>query len=488
MATDILDNLAAGRAQPLEALQERVVRLQEWDPKVRAAMHTMFETAVARVRALEHDDDGALLRGVPISLKGNLVCAGTPTHNGTMHPREAEEHGELVRKLLDAGAIPFVKSNVPQLLMLPETVNHVVGRTLHPTHHDRTCGGSSGGEAVLVALDVSPLGFGTDIGGSIRIPASFCGVYGFKPTPSRVPVGTQTTHAALQQAIPTSSGPLARCVEDLELAMRVICHDHAPWRPALARGAGHTTPLRWGFWSTSSYIEPCATQQRAVEEAAQALLHQGGTIRRVNAPDLRAVTHLYFALMSAEGGMRAFRQLLGSEPPVREYAQLLLLARLPSFLRPLLAWVVRRVLGEPRVADLILCTGAKDVLTYFELQRQMRVMQTEWQRWMDAEELDVLLLPACPTPAFQHGASRDLTPTLSTTFWANLLQCPAAVSPWTTVRDDECAYVSHHDDRWSRAMRRVMQGAAGLPVGVQVMTRPFHDETAMRALRQLARA
>ena len=102
MATDLLADFAAGRAQPLEALQERIARLQEWDPKVRAAMHTMFETAVSRVRALdnshdeleeEHNDDAALLRGVPISLKGNLVCAGAPTHNGTTRPREAEEHG-----------------------------------------------------------------------------------------------------------------------------------------------------------------------------------------------------------------------------------------------------------------------------------------------------------------------------------------------------------------------------------------------------------
>ena len=146
---------------------------------------------------------------------------------------------------------------------------------------------------------------------------------------------------------------------------------------------------------------------------------------------------------------------------------------------------VRHVLREPRVADLMLQTGGKTISEYFELQRQRRKMEAEWTRWMDAEGLDVLLVPVAPLPAFRHGDSRYLTSSFGTTFWANLLQCPAGVAPWTTVRSDECTYASKHNDRWTEAARRTMEGAAGLPVGVQVLARHHCDETCVAALRVL---
>ena len=223
-----------------------------------------------------------------------------------------------------------------------------------------------------------------------------------------------------------------------------------------------------------------------MEEAAQALLRRGHRVRKLRAgPDVRRVTHLFFALMAAEGGMRSFLSVMRGEAPVSEYAHLLLLSHIPRWVRPWLAWGVRHVMGEPRVADLMLETGGKTISEYFELQRQRREMEHKWMRWMDAEALDVLLVPVAPLPAFRHGDSRYLTSSFGTTFWANLLQCPAGVAPWTTVRSDECTYASQHNDRWSDAARRTMEGAAGLPVGVQVLARHHCDETCVAALRVL---
>ena len=117
-----------------------------------------------------------------------------------------------------------------------------------------------------------------------------------------------------------------------------------------------------------------------------------------------------------------------------------------------------------------------------------RALVARWRAWMDAEQIDVVLAPVAPTPAFRHGESRHLMPSFGTTFWANLLQCPAGVAPWTTVQPDECTYKTRHTDRWARAAARTMDGAAGLPVGVQVLTRPFEDETCVAALRVLEQA
>lgn len=198
----------------------------------------------------------------------------------------------------DAGAVIHCKSNVPQMLMLPETHNHVFGTTTNPWDSRRCAGGSSGGEGALVGARASPLGIGTDIGGSIRIPAAFNGVAGFKPTPWRVSdqgltqpflaedrTGMQVTsqpytqgcmhgdneHAPLRhlkprcgQAIKLCAGPIARDVEDLVLMLKAwwvpkmwerdpfvvpLPFDDAAWR--VGRGKGQT--IRLGYFTTDGW-------------------------------------------------------------------------------------------------------------------------------------------------------------------------------------------------------------------------------------------
>jgi Asp-tRNA(Asn)/Glu-tRNA(Gln) amidotransferase A subunit family amidase len=134
------------------------------------------------------------------------------------------EDSILVSLLKSAGAIPFCRSNVPQCLMLPESDNAIWGTSANPWHRGRTPGGSSGGEAALVAARASPLGIGTDIGGSIRIPAHCCGVYGFKPTPARISsrgiAVPRPGGVSGQIAVKSVAGPIARCVSDIALVMR----------------------------------------------------------------------------------------------------------------------------------------------------------------------------------------------------------------------------------------------------------------------------
>ena len=472
-----LSPAAADATSRLESIQNNTITAEEllalYRDKI-AACTRIVATGPVPVSARSSANPGATLLGLPVSLKENLVCAGTHTGFGTARDRStlAPQHGDLVSRLVEAGAVPFVKSNVPQLLMLPETVNTVFGRTVHPTHEERTCGGSSGGEAVLVALDLSPLGFGTDIGGSIRIPAAFCGIYGFKPSPGRLPLGTDES-GVTHEAIPTCSGPLARSARDIHRAMAALVPDWAPTTTG-------SPPLRWGYWTSADFFEPCPTAVRAVEEASQCLRD----CRQVEAPDLQAVARLYFGILSAEGGMRAFRSQLGPEKPVEEYQQLLLLSRVPSWLRPPLAWLLE-CLGQHRPADLLRHTGQTSVFGYLQLLQKRRLMRQQWRDWMQQQQLDVLLLPATALPAFYHGGSQELTPCCAYTFWANVLECAAGVVPWTTVQPEECRYESQHNDRWTRAAAQTMIGAEGLPIGIQVMA--VSDEKCVQAMQALSK-
>lgn len=168
------------------------------------------------------------LHGLPVSIKDQFDMAGYDSTLG-MACRvgsPAHEDATLVKLLRQAGAIPFIRTAVPQLLMAPETFSFW-GVALNPWDKSRTPGGSSGGEAALIAAFGSPLGLGTDIGGSIRIPASYCGLCGFKPTSGRLSMTgvavARKERGNGQKEIRSSAGPMGRTVNDLELMMRVLC-------------------------------------------------------------------------------------------------------------------------------------------------------------------------------------------------------------------------------------------------------------------------
>jgi amidase len=142
--------------------------------------------------------------------------------------KPATADSTLVRLLVEAGAIVYVKSNVPITLMMGESVNNVFGRTLNPCNRELTTGGSSGGEAALVTFCASFLGVGTDIGGSLRIPSSFTGLYGLRPSHGRVSYQYVQNTFLGQEAVRSCAGPMCRAPEDIRLFMSSLAAQK-PW-------------------------------------------------------------------------------------------------------------------------------------------------------------------------------------------------------------------------------------------------------------------
>lgn len=171
------------------------------------------------------------LHGVPISVKDHFNVKGQRTTVGyicfaDLPVKDSDAH--VVKILRDAGAVLFAKTNNPQCMMVLETVSNIYGRTLNPWNTRLGAGGSSGGEGALLAQRGSPLGVGSDIGGSIRVPAAFNGLYGFKPSANRVPMfGIECTMVGFESIVAVA-GPMGHNVEDLELFFQVIS-DAKPW-------------------------------------------------------------------------------------------------------------------------------------------------------------------------------------------------------------------------------------------------------------------
>lgn len=157
------------------------------------------------------------LFGIPISLKDVLDVEGFDTSLGSAKFlfSPSTSNCSVVESVLQAGAVPFVKTTVPQILLINETNNFIWGRAKNPWNTDRTPGGSSGGEAGLLALGLSPIGIGTDGGGSVRIPASYCGLYSVRPTTKRfAPFAYKIISSVASRHLYNSAGPMGKCISD----------------------------------------------------------------------------------------------------------------------------------------------------------------------------------------------------------------------------------------------------------------------------------
>ncbi len=189
-ATELLAHLNAGDLSSVEVVRALIDRIEAVEPAIGAITQRRFEEAVTEAGAADvarAAGRGGPLCGLPITLKENFDLAGTEATMGVKarRGRISSQDSVLVRALRQAGAVVIAKTNVPQLLMAQETENAIWGVTNNPWNTARTPGGSSGGEAAAVAAGMSPLGMGSDIGGSIRIPCHFSGIAGLKPTVDR---------------------------------------------------------------------------------------------------------------------------------------------------------------------------------------------------------------------------------------------------------------------------------------------------------------
>ena len=234
-AREIAAGIAAGDFSSLEAVEHFVARLHAVNGKLNAVTVDLSESA--RQAAAEIDKARARgeklppLAGLPVTIKECFDLAGTASTFGlTTRRGEIETRDDpYVAALRAAGAIPIAKTNLPQLMIFTETDNPLYGRTNNPWNLERSCGGSSGGEGAVIAAGASPLGLGNDIGGSLRVPAAFCGITSIRPTAGRTPDHCAHGLPVGQTAIVSQVGPMARRVEDLVFGLRVLDRARDPY-------------------------------------------------------------------------------------------------------------------------------------------------------------------------------------------------------------------------------------------------------------------
>ncbi len=498
-ATELAARIARGEISSSDAVAAHIGRIEAVDGALNAVVVRRYDAALAEARAADErrarGEPLGALHGVPVSIKECLDVAGTPSTFGV--PSRANDSAPAddpyVARWRAAGAIVVAKTNVPQLMVFIETDNPLFGRTDNPWDQTRSCGGSSGGEAALIAAGGSPLGLGSDIGGSLRSPATSCGVASLKPTTGRLDDTTRLEMFAGQRAIVSQEGPLARTVADvalgLELANGGRDPDVLPPRPLRDPLATDLRSLRVGFYERAGSFRASPALERAAREAAAALQEAGATIVPFEPPRVDEAMDLFYGILSADGGRGAI-DALGSDQRDPRVAELLAIASKP---RPVVA-ALERLLGVARqgsLARMVRNYGFTGTLHYWKLTEALIAYQKLFARALDAAEggpLDLLVCPPSGLPALRHGASAEVGTAGAYAPLYNVLGYPAGTLPWTRVRVEEESVRKPSLDRIERSALRTERGSAGLPAGVQVVGRPWREDTVLAAMFALEAA
>ncbi|GBG31674.1 Glutamyl-tRNAGln amidotransferase subunit A, mitochondrial [Hondaea fermentalgiana] len=484
-AVQVVDRIKSGKLSAEKVMVCMCLLARRAGQELAATTEELFMRAIASARAadekLAREGEAACgpLHGLPISIKDHIDVEGADSTAGIFSRIQAprERNAPLVQALVDAGAIIFVKSNVPLSLMLPESMNDLWGRALNPWNRERTPGGSSGGEGALIACGASFVGLGTDIGGSAGFSAP------------------QRDRRNGQQLILSSPGPMARNVEDLEAIMRVLCAQQSPMYdldpmlppvPFRALRVPRSLPrLRIGVIASDEWFNVSAGCARALEETRAVLQDLGHELVPFVVPGKWKFVELYMGSMAAEGGLRNMKSGLDGTPFLDEYKELEMIANAPTWLRKAVAPVLRRA-GEPRKAFGFEISRRRTVMEYWELTKEVEKYRADFCALMKDQGVDALICPGGALPALPHGVSKKLAVTASLTYLFNLLHLPAGTVPVTTVRDDEEKF-AHVDiqDEWQQIATATLKGSAGLPAGVQVVTLPFQDELCLEIMREI---
>ncbi|KAM4773688.1 vitamin D3 hydroxylase-associated protein-like isoform 2-T2 [Cyanocitta cristata] len=494
-------------------LLELTGRLQEGSLSPRTVLYTYLEKALEvtqqtnclrhfipeceeQLQEIQRHKEKGLLYGIPVSIKdhighkGHLATCGLVQCLGTL----MEEDSVLVKVLKRQGAIPFAMTNVPQSLFSYDCSNPIFGQTLNPLNHQKSPGGSSGGEGALIAGGGSILGIGSDIGGSIRLPSSFCGLCGLKPTAERLSLSGVTGPINGILAVPCALGPMARDVDSLALCMKaLLCQEmfqldpSVPPIPFNEEVYSSSTPLRVGVSPASLHAEEITLQKPDAAPKPSCGKNDPAELVPFSPPRIPYVmTELFFKTFFADGG-RAWLDVFtgdivdpGLKPQVNS-------CKMPRLVKKLLALLLKPLF--PRLAAyLSALAGMRSVKEMWNHHHQIQVYRSQFiTRWKELQ-LDVVLCPVLG-PAFTTGYPGKLLTAISSTMLYNVLNFPAGVVPVSTVTeaDEEelKLYQGCCDDPWDRTLKQAVSGAVGLPVAVQCVALPWQEELCLRFMKEV---
>ena len=290
--TTLTQMIRSKEVSPVEVVEAHLQQIEKLNLQLNAIV-TLAPDVLDQARRAEHELTGRPLHGVPLTIKDTIETAGLLSTSGSRRRANyvPKRDAPAVARLKDAGALILGKTNASEMAMDYTGDNPVFGRTNNPHDLSKSPGGSSAGEAVAIATCMSPGGLGSDLAGSIRIPAHFCGIAGFKPATGYVPGSGQFPPSTGPYSLGAVIGPMARSVSDLDLLYRVLTEQHAAAFVDLKRVAV--------AWYIDDGVTPVTEEtKQAVRASAQALAEAGLTVIEKRPPHVNRGYELWLQLFS----------------------------------------------------------------------------------------------------------------------------------------------------------------------------------------------
>ena len=449
---ELAQHIRSKRVSPVELIDAQLKRAQALHPKLNAFVHLDRDGARQQARAAEaaviRGDSLGALHGIPLTVKSCIDVDGWPCPAGSVLRKDyiARKDAVLVSRLKQAGAILLGNTNTPEFLMAYESSNALSGRTSNPWNLSRTAGGSSG-EAAAVASGCSAGGVGSDGGGSIRVPAHFCGICGLKPTPGRIPATGHFPPCGGAFSWLGVVGPLARTIADLRALFEVM-QGPDPGDPLSAPvpmrnvNDSELKGLRIGVLESEALGKASDETHAAVLTTANHLAAQGFAVEPLKLNNLDRALELWWFFFGPAVAHLFTPAISGHEnslsPVFRDYLQ---------YAQP----------REPLTLDQLLDACEQRDTLRADILRQMR-------------EVTILISPVCSEPAFRHGdgtwqpgAPHSYLDTMRFSQWLNLTGFPGVSVP-------------------------VSISAEGLPIGVQIIGRPHEEELVLAVAEHIENA
>ncbi|KAK2687284.1 hypothetical protein QWA68_013584 [Fusarium oxysporum] len=465
----------------VQGLIERAIQVHQ---QTNCLTEVAFEDALQQAEELDaymisEKQPMGPLHGLVVTLKDQFNIKGYDSTLGyvgrSFNP--ATDDAVLVKMLKSLGAIVLAKSNLPQSIMWCETENPLWGLTTNPMNKDYTPGGSTGGEAVLLSCGASMLGWGTDIGGSIRIPSHMMGVYGLKPSSTRLPYQGVPVSTEGQEHVPSSIGPMARDLSMIKYAMHSLIESKPwdydarcaplPWRGHLYEEM-HSRPLTIGVLMDDGVVRPHPPITRALRDAVEALKLEGHEIVEWNTELHEQCIRTMDMFYTADGGEDIRQDISRAGEPF-----------------------------IPHVKRLVNRGKAISVYEYWKLNKKKWDLQQGYlEKWNSIQsatgrKVDVLLMPVMPHTAVRHGGCGWVG---YTKVW-NVLDYTAMVIPGGTIQsgdvDTPFSYPARGpEDEWNQGLwnkDKDEMAAMNLPVGLQIVGRKLEEEKVLGAAEVIDR-
>ncbi|XP_043819122.1 fatty-acid amide hydrolase 1-like [Dromiciops gliroides] len=493
----LVQKLKSQELSPEVALYSYLGKAWEVTKEINCVTNYLGDCKAQLAEVVRQPEAGGLLYGVPVSLKECLQYKDQDSSLGLCQNVgfPATEDSVVVQVLKKQGAIPFVQTNVPQSMFSFDCSNPLFGRTLNPRNYAKSPGGSSGGEGALIAGGGSILGLGTDIGGSIRFPAAFCGICGLKPTSGRISKRGLKNCVNGQLAVITSVGPLAKDVDSLALCLRALLSEDMfhldPTVPPVPFREGvyaSTKPLRIGYYESDVYTMPSPSMKRAVLETKALLEAAGHTLVPFMPHNIAYVMETLTASGLFTDGGKAFLEKFKGDSVDPCLGELIIILRLPNWMKGLLSIILRPLL--PRLATFLCSMKSRSAGELWKLHHEIEEYRHSVINQWKMLNLDVVLTPML-SPALGINYPGKVTGAVSYTMLYNCLDFPAGVVPVTTVtQEDEKdlqKYRGYFGDIWDLRLRKALKNSVGMPVAVQCVALPWQEELCLRFMREVER-